>query len=107
MKRSHFGPDHEIFRRSFRDFLKNEVTPHAASWERAGITPKEIWRRAGANGFLCTWADEAYGGAGARDFRYARPKKARTIGPALLPVNRSVLACGRAFRLPEPAALDR
>jgi acyl-CoA dehydrogenase len=59
-----------MFRKTLREFVKNEIAPHYDAWERAGITPKEIWRQAGAHGFLCTWADEAYGGAGCRDFRY-------------------------------------
>ncbi|HEY1338645.1 MAG TPA: acyl-CoA dehydrogenase family protein, partial [Bryobacteraceae bacterium] len=70
MKRRHFEPEHDLFRKSFREFVKNEIAPHYDEWERAGITPREIWKQAGANGFLCTWADEAYGGAGCRDFRY-------------------------------------
>lgn len=70
MKRRHFEPEHEMFRKSFREFVKNEIAPHYDAWERAGITPKDVWKKAGANGFLCTWADEAYGGAGCRDFRY-------------------------------------
>src|SRR5207253_1769702 len=43
---------------------------HYDMWEREGITPKDICKRAGAHGFLCTWADEQYCGAGCRDFRY-------------------------------------
>jgi alkylation response protein AidB-like acyl-CoA dehydrogenase len=70
VKRTHFEPEHELFRKNFRQFMKDEVAPHYDEWERAGITPKEIWKKAGANGFLCTWADEACGGAGAKDFRY-------------------------------------
>ncbi|HTT60876.1 MAG TPA: acyl-CoA dehydrogenase family protein [Bryobacteraceae bacterium] len=66
----HFEPEHEMFRKSFREFVSNEIAPHYDAWERAGITPKEIWKQAGAHGYLCTWADEAYGGAGCRDFRY-------------------------------------
>ena len=59
-----------MFRKSFRQFVRNEIVPHYNDWERAGITPREIWKQAGALGFLCMWADEAYGGAGCRDFRY-------------------------------------
>ena len=71
MKRvRHFEPEHEMFRKSFRDFVRIEIAPHYDAWERAGATPMEIWKQAGAHGFLCTWADEAYGGAGCRDFRY-------------------------------------
>jgi long-chain-acyl-CoA dehydrogenase len=71
MKRlGHFEPEHEMFRKSFREFVRSEIAPHYDAWERAGITPKEVWKQAGAHGFLCTWADETYGGAGCRDFRY-------------------------------------
>ena len=59
-----------MFRKSFREFVRNEIAPHYDQWERDGITPRKIWKQAGAHGFLCTWADEAYGGAGCRDFRY-------------------------------------
>jgi alkylation response protein AidB-like acyl-CoA dehydrogenase len=64
VKRRHFEPEHEMFRKSFREFVKNEIAPHYDAWERIDITPKEIWKKAGAHGFLCTRADEAYGGAG-------------------------------------------
>jgi alkylation response protein AidB-like acyl-CoA dehydrogenase len=70
VNRRHFEAEHEMFRKSFREFVKHEIVPHYDAWERAGITPKDVWKKAGANGFLCTWADEAYGGAGCRDFRY-------------------------------------
>ena len=69
-RRGHFDAEHEMFRKSFREFVKNEIAPHYDDWERAGITPREIWKEAGAHGFLCTWADEAYGGPACRDFRY-------------------------------------
>ena len=59
-----------MFRKSFREFVRNEIAPHYDEWERAGVTPREIWKTTGSLGFLCTWADEAYGGAGYRDFRY-------------------------------------
>jgi len=59
-----------MFRKSFREFVRHEIAPHYENWERDGVTPREIWKQAGAHGFLCTWADEAYGGAGCRDFRY-------------------------------------
>ena len=70
MKDRHFETEHDLFRKSFRQFVRNEIVPHYNDWERVGITPREIWKQAGAHGFLCTWADEAYGGAGCRDFRY-------------------------------------
>jgi len=69
-ERRHFEIEHGMFRRGLKEFLRREVAPHTESWERAGITPRDAWKAAGRQGFLCTWADEAYGGAGCRDFRY-------------------------------------
>ena len=70
MDRLHFEAEHNLFREAFREFLAREVVPHTEAWEKAGLVPKEVWRKAGRAGFLVTWADEEYGGAGARDFRY-------------------------------------
>ncbi|HTS29403.1 MAG TPA: acyl-CoA dehydrogenase family protein [Bryobacteraceae bacterium] len=89
----HFEAEHDLFRKSFRDFVKNEVAPYYDDWERAGITPKEIWRQAGALGFLCTWADEAYGGAGCRDFRYDQiVAEELTVTPMAFGLHSSVVA---------------
>ena len=42
---------------------------HHASWEKAGIVDRDIWRKAGAAGLLGLDVDEEYGGGGQRDFR--------------------------------------
>jgi len=63
--RSLFSPEHEEFRASFRRFLEKEVVPFHAEWEEQGYVDREIWAKAGANGFLCTSMPEAYGGAAA------------------------------------------
>lgn len=70
MERTHFEQEHNIFRDSFREFLQREVVPHQEAWEEAGIVSRDAWRKAGEAGFLVTWADEKYGGAGVKDFRY-------------------------------------
>ncbi len=70
MQRIHFDQEHNIFRASFCDFLQREVVPHQQDWEDAGIVSREAWQKAGAAGFLVPFADERYGGAGVRDFRY-------------------------------------
>ena len=62
--------EHEDFRATVRAFLDREVVPHHAQWEADGIVPREVWRRAGEVGLLCFDVDEAYGGAGTKDFRY-------------------------------------
>ena len=70
MKRTLFNEEHEIFRRSVRQFLEKEVVPHHAQWEKDGIVPREIWQEAGARGFLCMDVPEEYGGLGVDDFRF-------------------------------------
>ncbi len=70
MRREIFDEDHELFRRSFRQFLDKEVVPHADEWEKAGITDRSMYLKAGAAGFLGMSAPEAHGGGGVEDFRY-------------------------------------
>lgn len=65
IERSLFGPEHQDFRDSVRRFLEVEVAPHHARWEEQGYVDREIWLKAGENGFLCTSMPEQYGGAGA------------------------------------------
>lgn len=62
--RTVFREDHHMFREMARRFIENEIVPHLAEWEHAGIVPKEIWRKAGAVGLLCSTVPEEYGGAG-------------------------------------------
>lgn len=65
-----FTEDHDTFRAAYRKFLEKEVVPHLEQWREQGIVDREIYRKAGAQGFLMLWPDEEYGGAGLRDFRY-------------------------------------
>jgi alkylation response protein AidB-like acyl-CoA dehydrogenase len=46
------------------------VFPHVEQWREDGIVSRDVWRAAGAEGFLCMYADEKYGGLGIDDFRY-------------------------------------
>jgi acyl-CoA dehydrogenase len=69
MRRDIFQEDHELFRGEFRKFLDREVAPRFAEWERAGMVPREAWKKAGAAGYLCPWLPEEYGGSGT-DFLY-------------------------------------
>ena len=65
IERSLFDADHEAFRDSFRRFMDKEIAPFHAEWEEQGYVDREVWRKAGANGFLCMTMPEVYGGAGA------------------------------------------
>ena len=63
--RTLFTSDHESFRDSFRRFAEREIAPFHAHWEEQGFVDREVWRKAGANGFLCMTMPEAYGGSDA------------------------------------------
>ncbi len=72
MKRALYDDVHEDFRASFRTFLEREVLGEEGrygDWERQGIVPREVFALAGSGGFLGMAVPEAYGGAGAEDFR--------------------------------------
>ena len=58
--------EHEMFRRTVRDFVASEVAPHTVAWEAAGSFPAhELFKRMGELGFLGVEYDPAYGGQGA------------------------------------------
>ena len=65
IERTLFDADHEAFRDSFRRFCDKEIAPFHADWEEQGYVDREVWRKAGANGFLCMTMPEEYGGAAA------------------------------------------
>ena len=50
--RTLFSSDHETFRDTVRKFLENEAVPFNEEWEQQGVVPKEVWLKAGEQGFL-------------------------------------------------------
>lgn len=64
-----FTEEHNQFREMARKFFETEVKPYHHEWEKQGIVPKEVWRKAGASGLLCPDVPVEYGGSGA-DFLY-------------------------------------
>ena len=62
--RSLFSEDHEAFRDTVRRFMEQEVMPHHDRWEEQQHVDREVWRKAGENGFLCSTMPEQYGGVG-------------------------------------------
>src|SRR5690625_2176369 len=71
MERYRFETDeHQLFRKTIRTFLKNEVEPYYEEWEENRLIPKSVWRKFGEMGFLCPHVDEQYGGLGL-DFSYS------------------------------------
>lgn len=59
-----YTEDHRIFREALKKYLADNVTPYADEWEKAGIVPRQAWKDFGAQGFLCSWLPEEYGGSG-------------------------------------------
>lgn len=71
MKRTLFTEDHLLFRDSYRHFLTKEVVPFYSQWEKDGHVSRELWLKAGQQGFLGMQVPEEYGGAGVDDYRYS------------------------------------
>ncbi len=70
LKRTIFTDEHAMFRDAVRRFAEKEVAPHHEQWEKDGCVPRELWLKAGENGFLGFNVPEEYGGLGVVDFRY-------------------------------------
>ena len=68
--RTLFEPEHEMFRDSYRTFLKRSVAPYHQQWEIDGIVDRGVWLEAGKQGFLGMGVPEEHGGGGVADFRY-------------------------------------
>jgi short/branched chain acyl-CoA dehydrogenase len=65
------SPDHELIRRTARDFAEQEVKPAAAELDRTKAFPYEIVEKLGGLGFMGIPFSEEYGGAGADSLAYA------------------------------------
>jgi alkylation response protein AidB-like acyl-CoA dehydrogenase len=57
-----FGEEHEMFRRTVRQFVEKEINPHADQWEEACRFPKELYLRGGELGFFSHDVPRQYGG---------------------------------------------
>lgn len=65
-----YDEEHIMFRDAFREFLQREAVPCEEAWTEAGLVSREVWQKAGANGFLSMDVPEEYGGLGVDDFRF-------------------------------------
>lgn len=70
MDRLIFEPEHVQFRDNVRRFFQTEIEPHGERWRAQGQVDRWAYEKAGDQGYLLMWADEAYGGAGINDFRF-------------------------------------
>lgn len=61
----YFTKDHELVRRSVRDFVKKEINPNLDEWEEKAATPLHpLFKKMGDLGFLGIRYDPKYGGQG-------------------------------------------
>jgi len=58
-----FSDEHRLLRRQVRRFVEDEIKPHAADWEGAGLVPRAVLRRMGALGFFGIRYPEGLGGS--------------------------------------------
>ncbi len=70
LKRTLFTDEHRMFRDAFRRFVEREITPYHDQWEKDGAVSREVWLKAGENGFLGMNIPEEYSGGDVNDFRY-------------------------------------
>ena len=66
----HYTQAHIRFRKRLQKFCKEEIIPHIDQWEKSGLVPREVWRKMGREGFLCTAISPEYGGLGG-DFLFS------------------------------------
>ena len=65
-----YSDEHHAFRGRLREFIATHVVPRAGAWEKDHIIPRDMWRKMGKEGFLCTGVAREYGGLGG-DFIYS------------------------------------
>ena len=103
MQKQYLTDEHIMFRDAVREFINRDMKPCHEEWERAGIVPRDIWLKAGENGFLCMDVPEEYGGLGVEgDYRYLailtnEMAKAGTHGPGFGITNELVVPYLMAF----------
>ena len=62
MEHMYFTEEHELFRKSLKDFLQIEVVPHIDKWEEDGVVDRFIWKKMGDMGFFGINYPEEFGG---------------------------------------------
>ncbi len=62
MNSMYFTEEHELFRKSFQEFLQKEVVPHIEKWEKTGTIERFIWKKFGEMGYFGINYPEQYGG---------------------------------------------
>jgi citronellyl-CoA dehydrogenase len=64
MLMTYFKEEHDIFRKSFREFVEKELAPHTDEWEKAELFPREVFTKMAKHGYLGVSYGEELGGGG-------------------------------------------
>jgi len=59
----YFTEEHEMFRKTVRDFVQKELAPHAEEWDKAEEFPRDVFTKMGELGLLGIRYPEEYGGS--------------------------------------------
>ena len=59
-----FTHEHELFRKTVRDFAEKELLPHKEEWEKNCDFPKSVFKRSGELGILGVCFSPEVGGSG-------------------------------------------
>ena len=60
-----FTAEHDLFRKTLRDYVTRELAPHALEWDEAGIFPREVFKGLAQLGALgVNYPEEVGGSAG-------------------------------------------
>jgi alkylation response protein AidB-like acyl-CoA dehydrogenase len=70
MKRALFEDEHDWFRESVAAFVDRELMPSRERFREQRSIDREVWLKAGADGFLGLGVPSEYGGSGTEDFRF-------------------------------------
>ncbi|QQR91933.1 MAG: acyl-CoA dehydrogenase family protein [Myxococcales bacterium] len=61
---SPFTDEHQLFRKQIKQFMENELAPASSEWEKAGIFPRWVFKKAAELGVFAAHYPEDVGGGG-------------------------------------------
>ena len=59
-----FSDEHQLLRKTVRQYVDDEILPHIAEWDSTGGFDPKVWKRLAELGFMGVCVPEAYGGSG-------------------------------------------
>lgn len=59
-----FSEEHQLLRKTVRQYVDDEIIPHIAEWDSTGGFDQKVWTRLADLGFMGVCVPEAYGGSG-------------------------------------------